>query len=97
MNQSQSNKIINNRSQYKAMSATRQSQHMTSVLSHTGPFSQAKQSGLLYMPTLKNLTSSQVAQKNPMKIAMESASTFVMSCDSKYSVPTFSKLQLAKR
>ena len=49
------------------------------------------------MPTLKNIAATPVSQKNPMKIAMESASTFVVSCNQKYTVPTFSKLQLAKR
>eukprot|EP00347_Sterkiella_histriomuscorum_P008024 403346662 len=52
---------------------------------------------LVSIPTLKNLTQTPVQHKNPQKIAMESASTFIVSFDQKYSVPTFSKLQLAKR
>ncbi len=45
--------------------------------------------------SLKNLASMSTTNKNV--IMMESASTFVTSTNKKYYIPTFSKLQLAKR
>ncbi|CDW79456.1 UNKNOWN [Stylonychia lemnae] len=95
---------INSQIKPSKSSFTLHNQKNQSILLNTmqpGGFSQTKMSltpnNLAQIPTLKNLAQTPMQQKNPQKIAMESASTFVISHDQKYTVPTFSKLQLAKR
>lgn len=52
---------------------------------------------LAFDPSLKSLATIPLSAKSPNKFPMEMASTFVCSYEKKLSVPTFSKLQLAKK